>query len=195
MTRQVIGVGTIANDGTGDPLRTAWTKANSNFTELYTTLYDLGTAQGQIIYRGASGWAVLAPGTSGFVLQTNGAGASPSWVAGGGGGGGGGSSTIPVTTVSSSGTSQSIAFPASGSAAYDVTLTGNCVFTITGGTAGQEQTIRVFARGGTGGFTPSWPAGVKWAGGTAPAASIPASGIAAYTFRTPDAGTTIVGEF
>lgn len=36
MTQQVINVGSTANDGTGDPLRTALQKANSNFTELYS---------------------------------------------------------------------------------------------------------------------------------------------------------------
>lgn len=36
MTQQLINVGTSINDGTGDPLRTAMEKSNSNFTELYT---------------------------------------------------------------------------------------------------------------------------------------------------------------
>lgn len=45
-----------------------------------------GSAQGDILYRGISGWTVLAPGTSGQLLKTNGAGANPSWVAGGGSG-------------------------------------------------------------------------------------------------------------
>lgn len=35
MAKQVIGIGNIANDGSGDPLRTAFDKANDNFTELY----------------------------------------------------------------------------------------------------------------------------------------------------------------
>ncbi len=35
MAQQTIGIGTSANDGTGDPLRTAFTKINANFTELY----------------------------------------------------------------------------------------------------------------------------------------------------------------
>lgn len=35
MTQQLINVGSSANDGTGDPLRDAFTKANQNFTELY----------------------------------------------------------------------------------------------------------------------------------------------------------------
>jgi hypothetical protein len=35
MAKQTISIGTTANDGTGDPLRTAFTKANENFTEIY----------------------------------------------------------------------------------------------------------------------------------------------------------------
>lgn len=36
MAKQSVDVGTVANDGTGDPLRTAMVKINENFTELYT---------------------------------------------------------------------------------------------------------------------------------------------------------------
>jgi hypothetical protein len=35
MAKQVINIGTTANDGTGDPLRSAFDKINDNFTELY----------------------------------------------------------------------------------------------------------------------------------------------------------------
>jgi fibronectin-binding autotransporter adhesin len=35
MAQQTIGIGSSANDGTGDPLRTAFTKINTNFSELY----------------------------------------------------------------------------------------------------------------------------------------------------------------
>ena len=35
MAKQVIATGSAANDGTGDTLRSAGTKINSNFTELY----------------------------------------------------------------------------------------------------------------------------------------------------------------
>ena len=35
MSRQAINIGSAANDGTGDPLRTAFDKINDNFTELY----------------------------------------------------------------------------------------------------------------------------------------------------------------
>lgn len=36
MAQQTIGIGTTANDGTGDPIRDAFDKCNDNFTELYT---------------------------------------------------------------------------------------------------------------------------------------------------------------
>jgi len=36
MARQVINVGTNANDGTGDGLRNAYIKCNENFAELYS---------------------------------------------------------------------------------------------------------------------------------------------------------------
>ena len=38
MSQQVINVGTVANDGTGDPLRTAFIKVNANFAEVYTLI-------------------------------------------------------------------------------------------------------------------------------------------------------------
>ena len=38
MAKQVINIGAAANDGTGDPIRNAFDKANSNFNELYFAL-------------------------------------------------------------------------------------------------------------------------------------------------------------
>lgn len=38
-----------------------------------------GTTQGQVVYRGASAWAALAPGTSGQYLISGGAASNPSW--------------------------------------------------------------------------------------------------------------------
>ena len=35
MAQLTVSIGSSANDGTGDPLRTAFTKINTNFTELY----------------------------------------------------------------------------------------------------------------------------------------------------------------
>jgi hypothetical protein len=42
--------------------------------------YAIGNVQGDILYRNSTGWVVLAPGTAGFVLQTGGPAANPSWV-------------------------------------------------------------------------------------------------------------------
>ncbi len=39
-----------------------------------------GGTQGDILYRNATVWTVLAPGTAGQILQTNGAAANPAWV-------------------------------------------------------------------------------------------------------------------
>lgn len=44
-------------------------------------LDQISTTQGSIIYRNASDWVALAPGTSGNFLKTNGAGADPAWAA------------------------------------------------------------------------------------------------------------------
>jgi len=41
----------------------------------------IASAQGTILYRGASSWLGLAPGTSGHYLQTQGAAANPQWAA------------------------------------------------------------------------------------------------------------------
>lgn len=48
MAKQVINIGTAANDGTGDPLRTAFDKVNDNFTELYSDdAGDVNSVNGQ----------------------------------------------------------------------------------------------------------------------------------------------------
>tara|TARA_B100000959_G_scaffold114759_1_gene120980 strand:- start:58 stop:1059 length:1002 start_codon:yes stop_codon:yes gene_type:complete len=41
MAQQIINVGTSANKGDGDPLRTAFTKVNDNFTDVYTKVTAL----------------------------------------------------------------------------------------------------------------------------------------------------------
>jgi len=69
MAKQTINIGSTANDGTGDPLRTAFDKCNDNFDELYDippgtgTLDDLSDvdayepADGDILVYDASGGA------------------------------------------------------------------------------------------------------------------------------------------
>lgn len=67
------------------------TTAGSGVVEELTVsqILDLiSTTQGAMLYRNASGWVALSPGTSGDVLTTNGGGANPSWTTPPGGGGG-----------------------------------------------------------------------------------------------------------
>ena len=63
MAKQVIGVGTTANDGTGDPIRDAFVKVNANFTELYTDdAGDVGsiTATAPIVRDQATGAVTIS---------------------------------------------------------------------------------------------------------------------------------------
>lgn len=49
MAKQTIDIGTAANDGTGDDLRTGATKINQNFTELFTDVAALKVSTGSAI--------------------------------------------------------------------------------------------------------------------------------------------------
>jgi hypothetical protein len=46
---------------------------------ILTALDWIGSTRGSVLYRGAAGWAILTPGTSGQFLKTQGAGADPLW--------------------------------------------------------------------------------------------------------------------
>jgi len=69
--------------------------------------YVLSSTRGSVLYRGATGWRALGPGASGQVLQTNGAGADPSWATASGGGGG---STTLLSEIIAPGTSGTVTF-------------------------------------------------------------------------------------
>jgi hypothetical protein len=51
----------------------------TSYSQISAFLDFLGTAQGDIVYRNASAWVVLPPGTAGNILATGGAGANPAW--------------------------------------------------------------------------------------------------------------------
>ncbi len=91
-----IGFGTIATAGIADAAVTyakmqnisatnrllGRSTAGAGVTEEVTAsgvLDWIGATRGQILFRGASGWSALSPGTAGQVLSTGGAGADPSW--------------------------------------------------------------------------------------------------------------------
>lgn len=79
------GTTTLAKLGIGTADHVMYSTGSAPAWRSFSAQIDaaLGSTRGAILYRGASGWAVLAPGTSGYVLQSGGAGADPSYVAGG----------------------------------------------------------------------------------------------------------------
>lgn len=72
-----------------------------------------------------------------------------------------------------------------------LTLTGNCTFTFPTATAGRSF-IMILKQDGTGSRTVTWPAAVKWPGGTAPTITSTASRSDKYIF-TAD-GTNWIGS-
>ena len=73
MAQQIINTGAVANDGTGDPLRTAFTETNSNFTEIYTAGpvgSNVRIANNTVLTINTNGNLVLAPNGVG-VVQSN----------------------------------------------------------------------------------------------------------------------------
>ena len=67
MARQVINIGSSANDGTGDPLRTAFDKINDNFVELYGTDNDLNTLDANL---DVNNFAITTGVTNGDITVT-----------------------------------------------------------------------------------------------------------------------------
>lgn len=71
MSQQVINIGGSANDGTGDPLRTAFTKINTNFSELYAkgaAGSNLDLSNNEIAATNSNGNVELAPNGAGHVI-------------------------------------------------------------------------------------------------------------------------------
>jgi len=67
MARKNIEVGTSANDGTGDPLRTAFTKINDNFIELYGGDNDINTLDANL---DVNNFAITTGVTNGHITVT-----------------------------------------------------------------------------------------------------------------------------
>lgn len=86
-----------------------------------------GSAQGDVLYRGASGWTVLTPGTNGQVLQTGGASANVSWATVSG--------TGTVTSVTCNGGLSGGTFTTSGTCALSPVADGTVLSNISGGNA------------------------------------------------------------
>jgi len=73
MTQYVINIGAIPNDGTGDPLRTAFNETNLNFDQVFAAgpvLSNIQIANNKILTTNTNGNLVLAPNGTG-VVQAN----------------------------------------------------------------------------------------------------------------------------
>ena len=66
MTRLIIDTGTLGNSATGDTLRTAMTKINDNFLEVYTDLANSGLG-GKLINETTNGNIIIQPNGTGIV--------------------------------------------------------------------------------------------------------------------------------
>lgn len=68
MAQQTINVGTTANDGTGDTLRSAFQKTQANFSENYTSVGTLTTATTALKVFQIAG-EITAPGNRAYTLD------------------------------------------------------------------------------------------------------------------------------
>jgi hypothetical protein len=76
MVQEVINVGAFGNDGTGDPLRTAYIKTNNNFSQIFGNLnssdvYQTHTAGANLTLAPGSANVVVANGAAIVAAQTN----------------------------------------------------------------------------------------------------------------------------
>lgn len=74
-----------------------------------------------------------------------------------------------------------------------VTLTGNVIFALSNMAVGQILYL-VIKQGGSGGYTPTWFANIKWPSATTPTLSTTVGAIDVFTFLKIDS-TTILGFF
>ena len=76
MAQQIINVGTAPNDGLGDPLRTAFTKTNNNFSQLFATSGVSGIANGSsnVNIPQANGNVVISSAGTANVITVTGTG-------------------------------------------------------------------------------------------------------------------------
>jgi hypothetical protein len=71
--------------GAPSPISSNYSWSTDGTTLAWRSIKDnldsIGSTRGSILYRGAAGWVVLTPGTSGYALTSNGSGADPTYQA------------------------------------------------------------------------------------------------------------------
>lgn len=174
MAKQTISLGTAANDGTGDPLRTAFTKTNANFTELYTSVASLQSSDADL-----TAIAALV-GTSGFLKKAS----TNTWVL---------DTSTYLTAITSNQVTTALGYTpyngATNSSAFLTGVTSTQIITALGFTpysaANPNGYTNVPAQGGnTGKFLTTDGSAVSW--GTIPTLNQNTTGSAA-TLTTPRA--------
>jgi len=92
--------------------------------------------------------------------------------------------TDVVNTQNSVGATYTLPAPTEAGMHY-LTLTASSTFTFPTAVAGQSFTV-IVKQGGSGSYTVTWPASVKWAGGTDPTLSTTVGAIDVFGFFSPD---------
>jgi len=123
--------------------------------------------------------------------------AASNWLASGGAGG-------AFVTVNYGGQEEFDVIASSGAAAtldmsvgngFDIVLTDNCTFTITGPVVGKLCSILIVLRqDAVGGRTVAWPASVLWPGSTPPVLTAAANGVDIVSMFTNDGGVSWFGN-
>ena len=92
-----------------------------------------------------------------------------------------------------SGTTPSVSLNGGGS--FSLVLSGNTTLTFADApaTGSAGFSLKVTQDGGGSGYTVTWPASVKWPGGTAPELTATANKADVFVFTTDDAGASFVG--
>ena len=158
MAIQTIGIGTSANDGTGDQLRVAFDKVNDNFAELGTAAFTASTAyatsaQGSIADSAMQPDAVEAYTKAQYFANT------------------------PVT-YDSDGT---YTWDLDLYQTLELTVGSDTVIDISNPHRGATYVL-LLKQDGTGSWAVSWTADFLWAGGTAPTLGTAASAINLLSF-------------
>ncbi len=149
MAQQLLDIGTVANDGTGDTLRNAMDKVNDNFTDLYTNTNVGSTVvitSNTISTTNTNEDLVLNPAGTGAVSVIGNLGAS------------GDITAVTLTTtgtidngrlllseniISSTDSNEDIVLDPNGTGTIDVTLTANSAGTPANFSAAEYITIKV----------------------------------------------------
>ena len=92
-TLNTAAANTILGNDTGSTAAPAYSSVSAYLDNAF------GSAQGDILYRGSSGWTVLTPGSSGQVLATQGASANPHYITVSGGTSGNPTASIGLAAV------------------------------------------------------------------------------------------------